>query len=244
MKFKNWVFAFVASLPLTLALGLANIASADMTDCATNGQGVNNHVDGQVSCLSIDSNVNDDGANSIVNDADENGTADDPLFGGTEAWTSLPEYTGAGSADWCITPGANTCATNQGNGLIVGGFAIAAAVFDMYDEVMLFFKDGQFGASAVLIDPTGYSDVDGYWTSFFGAGGLVSAGCSASFITSSPCYFGDFANVIPPGSGTQGAISHINLWVRGAVDVAEPGTLALLGIGLLGFGLRRRKAKV
>lgn len=39
----------------------------------------------------------------------------------------------------------------------------------------------------------------------------------------------------------QGAISHISIFGSNAVKVAEPGTLALFGLGLLGFGLLRRR---
>lgn len=39
--------------------------------------------------------------------------------------------------------------------------------------------------------------------------------------------------------GTQGAISHVAIW--GVHQVAEPATVGLLGLGLLGFGLARRR---
>ena len=43
-----------------------------------------------------------------------------------------------------------------------------------------------------------------------------------------------------PGSG---AISNVAIWGGGEVDVPEPGTLALFGLGLLGMALGRRKLK-
>lgn len=39
--------------------------------------------------------------------------------------------------------------------------------------------------------------------------------------------------------GTQGAISHVAIW--GVHEVAEPATVGLLGLGLLAFGLARRR---
>lgn len=44
-------------------------------------------------------------------------------------------------------------------------------------------------------------------------------------------------------SNGQGAISHISIWGSSAVEVPEPGTLGLLGLGMLGLAYsRKRKA--
>lgn len=43
------------------------------------------------------------------------------------------------------------------------------------------------------------------------------------------------------GDGENGAISHITIWGNPSVSVPEPGTLGLLGLGLMGMAYSRKK---
>lgn len=51
---------------------------------------------------------------------------------------------------------------------------------------------------------------------------------------------GDYLSIF---SGGEGGISHWSIYVRGPKSVPEPGTMALLGLGLVGIGLTRRRKK-
>lgn len=208
------LFAFGAAV----AMPMPPTYSACSTDLAQS-------VDGTVDCIAIDgTSFNDEGNKWWINDISFSGGLD-PLFGGSEGWSQLPMYDDAGYVGFITN--TNGAAVDEGMNLTAGSFGIAAWVFEMYEEVMLFYKDGQTHAG-FIIDPLGYSDVGGFVTDNFGNGLVLIAGCSVG-----DCYGGDFINAIPSGQ----AISHVNLWVRGEQRrVSEPGTLALLGLGLLGLG--------
>lgn len=228
---KIWISRIAVFVGLLFAFGTASAVPVApvYSDCSTEFA---QSVDGTVDCVSIDgSSFNDEGNKWTINDISYSGGFD-PLFGGTEEWIELPVWNDDDPVMFVGDLSGNL--VDEGETLTAGYFAILASVFDIYDEVMLFFKDGQTHGGFIL-DPTGYSDVGGVITDDFGPG-LRLENCGRGGVNG-PCYAGDFLNPIPSGQ----EISHLNLWVRGAQQVSEPGTLAILGLGLIGMGLMRRR---
>ena len=109
----------------------------------------------------------------------------------------------------------NISYTSIGDG--TGGWSFDSSFWDLYSSAALGFK---FGTGNTPDEWFVFSLQDG-----------VSAGSWAFF----------------HGSGfdkqTGGGLSHINLYFKDAVAVPEPGTLALLGLGITGLvAVRRKKA--
>lgn len=106
--------------------------------------------------------------------------------------------------------------TYDTDGSIYGSWSFDSDFWDSYSDAAIGFKFG-----------TGNTPDEWF---VFSLQALVSSGEWAFF-------FGSL------NDETGGGLSHMNLYGKEGVTVPEPGTIALLGLGLVGLGLARRKSK-
>ncbi len=135
-----------------------------------------------------------------------------------DTWQEVGEVTDADGTD-----GYLTATSNEGWGAIPnsGSWAIDAS----------FWLDYEFAVISMHVGGGQVAPDNWAWLMSDGA---TSGTWSLDFISS----YCDSTDVRCNGGG----LSNIKLWAAGEITrVAEPGTLALFGIGLLGLGLRRRR---
>ena len=238
MKKKLFSTAVITHVFAALLMTSPITSNAAYQACSTVLGAGDIYADGQVDCLAASSRINDEGgAGNNVNDVNGN-----ILFGGTEEWQQLPVYNDSSNNDASfLTESGSLVDADAGGFNDAGSFLIKASVFDLWDEVMLYFKDGRHGATAIIISLDSMAANVSGWVDQFGSG-LVAGTCNISPLGS--CYAGDYRNVI--NGGGDDVISHANLWVRNSKEpphreVPGPGTLGLFGLGLLGMGLVRRR---
>ena len=130
-----------------------------------------------------------------------------------------------GGANWYIASGAGGSVDNYAMTSFDGAFGTSTAFFSGPSSVFGndFFIWGQGGATEQVGVQVGYSSGDAISSGMIFSGATFA---SLSLLT------GTYNYAIPNDTITL---------LIGASSVPEPGTLALLGIGLFGMGLARRK---
>lgn len=209
---------------MVLLLAAPVVGAATVEDCTDYSPG--DFVEGSVDCKIAD--TGNQGGGAGWGDVDDVNDAalfdfDDWLFAGKyDREDGADEFTaGSEDVDFNITadsPGDGDFGTS-------GTWSLGLSAFFDYSDVMLLFKDGA-DTQPIAFRLDEYLELDG-------AGLCDDDGCSGD-------WYSPFEN--PPFDDLAGDetrdVSHISAFVRGeGATVPTPGSLALLGVGLLGIGL-------
>lgn len=143
-------------------------------------------------------------------------------------WTATPD----GGSINCSVPQVVEISSNLGGGSSATSFLIAAGA---HSQISFDWAYTTTDVDGSFFDPFGYM-INGVFTQLTTDGLFTPQGGTAAF----EVFTGDVFGFVQ--AATDSILGSATTIVSNFSAVPEPGTLALLGIGLLGLGLARKKA--